>query len=362
MTKKVLLTGASGEVGFEAFKELLHRRDHYSLRILSLDQKRERKLFEPYTDQVEIIWGDLRNQDDVDAAVDGVDVILHAGAVIPPAADHFPDLAWEVNVGGTFNVLAAMKKQKQPPRLIFTSSISVYGDRIHEPEIKIGDPLNPSLGDEYARTKIEAERLIRNSGMKWTMFRLCGILTSNMKIQPLMFHMPLETALEFCHNSDAGYALVQAIECDALLGRIFSLGGGNECRIMARNFIHRMLPLFGLAPDIIPEHAFATRNFHSGFYADGDELDALLGFRRKSLHDYFNTVRNSTSPLKRFLVGMIPRFIVRNWLIRMSEPLKAVSENNLDLISRFYGSLEDYMRLSGRKPEASILKLSSEEM
>ncbi|MCJ7622821.1 MAG: NAD(P)-dependent oxidoreductase [Anaerolineaceae bacterium] len=354
MTKKVLLTGASGEVGFEVFKELLRRRNRYSLRILSLDQKRERKLFGQFTEQIEIIWGDLRNPDDVDTAVDGVDVILHTGALIPPAADHHPELAWEVNVGGTFNVLTAMKKQNNPPILIYTSSISVYGDRISEPDIKVGDALIPSTGDEYARTKVEAEKLIRNSGMQWTIFRLCGILHNRMKIQPLMFHMPLETALEFCHNSDAGYALVQAIECDALVGRIFNLGGGNECKIMARDFIHKMLPLFGLPPDTIPEHAFATRNFHSGYYSDGDELDALLGFRRKGLQDYFNKIRNNISPLKRYLVGMIPETIVRNWLIRMSEPLKAVRENNLDLISRFYGSLEEYMRLSSRKLETGV--------
>lgn len=360
MTKKVLLTGPSGEVGFEAFKELLRRRNRYALRILSLDQKRERKLFSQFTDQIEIIWGDLRNPHDVDAAVDGVDIILHTGALIPPAADQHPELAWEVNVGGTFNVLAAMKKQQNPPTLIYTSSISVYGDRVAEPDIKVGDPLIPSIGDEYAHTKVQAEKMIRNSGMKWTIFRLCGILHTRMKIQPLMFHMPLETALEFCHNSDTGYALVQAIECDALLGRIFNLGGGNECKIKARDFIHTMLPLFGLAPDILPEHTFATKNFHSGYYSDGDKLDALLHFRRKDLKDYFIKVRNSISPLKKYLVGMIPRFVVRSWLIRMSEPLKAVRQNDLDLISRFYGSLEEYMRLSSsRKLQSSAVGLKS---
>ena len=356
MTKKVLLTGPSGEVGFEVFKELMRRRNRYSLRILSLDQKQERKLFSQFTDQIEIIWGDLRNPDDVDAAVDGVDVVLHTGALIPPAADQHPELAWDVNVGWPLNVLAAIKKKNNPPILIYTSSISVYGDRISEPDIKFGDPLIPSAGDEYACTKVEAEKLIRNSGMQWTIFRLCGILHSRMKIQPLMFHMPLETALEFCHNSDAGYAMVQAIECDALLGRIFNLGGGNECKIMARDFIHTMLPLYGLAPDTIPEHAFATRNFHSGYYADGDELDALLGFRQKGLKDYFETVKNSVSSLNRFLVGLIPEFIVRKWLLRMSEPLKAVEKNDLELISRFYGSLENFEHLSGHKLETTVLR------
>ncbi len=86
----VLLTGASGEVGIETFKELLRRRERYDIRILSLDRKVEQQLFKPYRDQVDIIWGDLRNPEDVKKAVDGADAVIHAAAVIPPDADHHP--------------------------------------------------------------------------------------------------------------------------------------------------------------------------------------------------------------------------------------------------------------------------------
>jgi len=39
----------------------------------------------------------------------------------------------------------------------------VYGDRLHTPLIKVGEPLTPSDEDEYAVTKIEAEDIIQNS-------------------------------------------------------------------------------------------------------------------------------------------------------------------------------------------------------
>ncbi|MEA3349265.1 MAG: hypothetical protein U9Q82_01445, partial [Chloroflexota bacterium] len=96
----------------------------------------------------------------------------------------------------------------------------------------------------------------------------------------------------------------------------------------------------------LPEHAFATRNFHSGDYADGDELNAILHFRRKSLKDYYDAARDRISPLSRFLVGLVPKFMIRRYLIRMSAPLKAIKENDTKLIERFYGSRRAFENMS----------------
>jgi len=170
MKKKVLLTGASGDVGREALKELLRRRSDYDTRILSLTTKRERQLVAPYRDKVEIVWGDIRNPEDA------------------PAADRHPDLARAVNVGGTRNLIAAMQAQRVKPRLIYTSSVAVYGDRLQNPDIRVGDPLNASTGDTYAMTKIESERDVQGSGLEWTIFRLGAVMNPRIRIKPLMFH------------------------------------------------------------------------------------------------------------------------------------------------------------------------------
>lgn len=338
--KKVLLTGASGAVGFQVMKELLRRKDRYQVRVFSLDLPNERKLFKPYQDEVEIVWGDLRKPQVVCQAVAGVEVVLHVAGIIPPTADLYPDLAWAVNVDGTRNLVAACRQQPTSPKILFTSSVSVYGDRIENPGIMVGDPLNPSEGDEYARTKIAAEEIIQNSDLPYVIFRLCGILVRRLKIQPLMFHMPLETALEWCHDSDTGYALVQAIEEESLQGRVFNLGGGERCRTKARDFLKLMFPLWGLDAGILPDYAFATRNFHSGYYLDGDELDLILRFRRKTLQDYLRTMGECVSPLQRIAVRMIPKSIVRGWMLKMSEPLQAIRQKNDRLVRRFYGSKE----------------------
>ncbi len=335
---KILLTGASGAVGFQAFVELLRRKNRYQTRIFSLDLPSERNLFKKYNDEVEIFWGDLRNPGDVEMAVRDVDVVLHVAGIIPPAADLDPDLAWAVNVEGTRNLVNACMGQAVPPKMIFTSSISVYGDRIEDPGIRVGDPLKPSEGDAYARTKIAAEEIIRKAGIPYVIFRLCGILVRKLKIQPLMFHMPLATSLEWCHDSDTGYALVQAIEEESITGSIFNLGGGERCRTRAREFLSQMLPLWGLDANILPDYAFATRNFHSGYYLDGNELDEILHFRRKTLQDYLRSMRRRISPLQRLAVRLVPRSIIRAWMLKMSEPLQAIRQNNENLVRRFYGS------------------------
>lgn len=346
MVKKVLLTGASGTVGHEVLLELI-RRDRYSIRILSPDRDYERKLFSKYQDKLEIVWGDIRNINDVEKAVNGsgVDFVIHMAGIIPPLADEKPYLAHDVNVGGTKNIIDAIGERNKPTKIIFTSSISVYGDRLINPYITVEDPLQPSLGDEYARSKIAAEEIIQKSNIHWSIFRLCGILTKKMKIQPLMFHMPLDTALEWCHPEDVGYALVEALEHRSLSKKIFNLGGGENCRIKAGDFLKKIFNIWGLDPGILPNYAFAIQNFHSGYYADSHHLNEILHFQKKNLQDYYIQLRNMVSPMQKVLLQLIPKSIIRKWLLNMSEPLKAIKVNNEELIERYYGSRKKFYEM-----------------
>ncbi len=341
MVKKVLVTGASGTVGYEVIQELT-RRDRYVIRILCLDRTYERRLFSPQKDKIDIVWGDIRNIHDVQDSINGVDFVIHTAGIIPPLADQNPGLTYQVNMEGTRNLVEAMKCEDEPPKIIFTSSISVYGDRIENPLISVDDPINPSKGDVYARSKIAAEEIIQEAKVPWYIFRLCGILARNFKIQPLMFHMPLDTALEWCHPEDVGYALVEALEHQLLTGRIFNLGGGEKCRIKAGDFLDDMFDIWGLDADILPKYSFAIQNFHSGYYEDGHRLNNVLNFQKKTLLDYYEYISTKISPLQKFLVRSIPRNIIRRWLISMSEPLNAIKKNNEVLIERFYGSRKKF--------------------
>ena len=201
------------------------------------------------------------------------------------------------------------------------------------------------MGDEYAITKIEAEKLIQSSNLEWVIFRLTAIMNPRMKIQPLMFHLPLNTSLEICCPIDAGYALVQAIECGELVGNIYNLSGGEKCRTTAREWINTSLKIFGIDPNIFPENAFAIRNFHCGYYADGTKLEEILFFQREGLKEHFDAVRECVPFTLKLITKIVPKKVIRKFLLKMSEPLKAIKTNNEELIKRFYGSREEFKKL-----------------
>lgn len=320
LKKKILLTGASGNCGFSTFKELLKKIDNYDIRIFSRPSRKNEKLFNPYKDKIEIIWGDLLNKEDVDKAVKDQEIIIHLAALIPPIADHQPELAEDTNVGGTAKILDTMKREDGNPKIIYTSSISVYGDRIKNPWIKVSDPLTPSKGDRYSVTKIKCENLIQDSGLEWSIFRLSAIVPPNkLKMDPIMFHMPLDTSLETCDTKDVGLALVNAIDCDDIWGKIFNLGGGEKCRTSYREFMNNMMDIFGLGKNWIPEEAFNKSNFHCGFYED-NRLQNLLHYQNHSLEDFYAYFKKWFG-FKRKLIYLV-RPIARSFVLRKSEAYK----------------------------------------
>jgi nucleoside-diphosphate-sugar epimerase len=283
----ILVTGATGMVGVEMIRACAARRPAVVPRVLVQPSLAAARALWPLRDAVEVCWGDLRDPEAVARAVRGVDVVIHAAAVLPPLADERPALADAVNVDGTANVLAAMAAAGGSARLVYTSSISVYGDRLESPWIRVGDPLSPSPGDYYARTKLRAEALIRDAGVPATILRLTAIMSPTMRPNPLMFHMPLGTSLEICSARDCAFALVEAAFHPELVGRTLNLGGGPRGRTTYRVFLGRMLEIFGLGADLLPDEAFAPGDFHCGFYADSDELDAVVHHQAESLDDIY---------------------------------------------------------------------------
>jgi nucleoside-diphosphate-sugar epimerase len=334
MTTRVLVTGAAGAVGEEALNALLRRPDRYEVVALDLREWAVWRRLLPHRLAAQVIFGDLRDPEAVSRAVAGVDAVLHTAAVIPPRADREPALADAVNVQGTRCLLAALARLKRPVRLIYTSSVSVYGDRVSTPWIEVDDAIQPSPHDHYAETKVQAEALVRASALPWTILRLTGVLSHRMGMDPLMFHMPLETSFESVTARDTGYALVRALEVDGLVGRTFNLGGGERCRASYREYLDRHLSILGLGPRFFPDDAFAEGNFHCGYYKDTNELQQLLGFQRDSNEDWFRAVRARVNPVVP-LLAQATRPLVRKLLLRHSEPLAARRTGDPAMLARF---------------------------
>lgn len=282
-----------------------------------------------------VITGDLTNLEDVKKIPSGINSVIHLAAIIPPLADTYPELARRVNVEGTRLLVNHLQSSSPEAFIIFSSSVSVYGDRVKTPDIYVTDPVNISEGDHYGQTKLDAETVIRNSSLKWTMFRLAAIMKSH-KISGLMFHMPLETTLEFATARDVAYALCKAAEVpDQLKFRTFNLGGGDSCCMSYREFLTRSFRIYGLGSLDFPQFAFATRNYHCGRMADGDELEAILHFRRDTAESYFQQVRHSVSGIQRFLTICL-RPLIKFMLLRKSAPFRAFKSNNRNQLRHFF--------------------------
>ncbi len=327
---KILLTGAFGNVGLSILEELIKR--NHNIRVFDIRTKRNKRLAYKYKKEIEVVWGDLRDYSLIEKAVSDREVVIHVAAIIPPLADKKPKFAESVNVGGTANLIEAMENQPKKPKLIFTSSVAVYGDRLENPLITPEDLRNPNPDDEYAKQKIKCEDLIKKSSLEWAIFRLTYIVSLNkLQMDPLMFEMPLETCIEICDTKDVGLALANAVENEHIWGKVMHIAGGERCRISYREYLYEMLDIFGIGHDFLPEEAFRRdRGFHCGFMTT-NKSQTLLNYQRYTLDDYFNAVRKKVA-FSRFFTTMF-KPIAQKFLLNKShyyrEYLNSKNSNSL---------------------------------
>lgn len=104
------------------------------------------------------LGGELMHRDILDAAMKGMDGVFHLAALWLLHCYDFPRSAFEVNIGGTFNVLEAMINNGVK-KLVYSSSASVYGDAVSEP-MKEDHPYNNT--NFYGATKIAGEHMCRS--------------------------------------------------------------------------------------------------------------------------------------------------------------------------------------------------------
>ena len=334
--KNILLTGAAGAVGQEALRELVRRKDQYTVRVVEVRNPRTEKTLQPFRNDAEICWVDLTDRAAVDSCVQNIDAAIHLAAIIPPLADHQPVLAERVNVEGTQNLIEALRQHAPDAFFLYSSSVSVYGDRVRNPWIKVTDLLRPSEGDYYAVTKIKAEQIVKNSGLRWSIFRFTAIFNPRQKIDPLLFHMPLDTCIEMATTRDTGYALAEAPDhVDALQGRTFNLAGGECCRTTYRDLLQGCFAAAGLHDVDFPPEAFADHNFHCGYFLDSAELEHILHFQRDSFDDYLSWFAQHVPPLRRRISGWL-RHPIKHYLLRQSDPYRAVQQRDRKLMQRFF--------------------------
>ena len=120
---KVLVTGGAGFVGANLVQLLVS--EHHSLRILDDFSTGMREHLAG--SNIEIVEGDVRDEQAVLSTCKGVDAVVHLAAQTGvPASLQAPREDFEINVLGTLNLLEACQKEKVN-RLILASSNASMG-------------------------------------------------------------------------------------------------------------------------------------------------------------------------------------------------------------------------------------------
>lgn len=127
----VLVTGGAGFIGTNLANALLSA----GCRVVVLDNMSRAGvdqnalwLQQRHGRKVKIIVGDVRDRSDVRRALDGIDHVFHLAAQVAVTTSLLdPRADFEVNTGGTMNLLDGIRDMANPASLIYTSTNKVYG-------------------------------------------------------------------------------------------------------------------------------------------------------------------------------------------------------------------------------------------
>ena len=395
MKTTVFLTGATGTMGYAGMTEILKYPDRYELRILARPSKKNKELLQPLNSrhpELSIIWGDLTKYEDVLKGVSGADIVLHVGGMVSPQADYRPKATLRTNITAAQNVTKAILAQPddQQPKVVYIGSVAQMGDR-REPLHwgRAGDPICVSAYDHYGLTKVQAERIITNSGIKkWVSLRQSGILYPAIlkNYDPIMFHVPIRGVLEWATVEDSGRLLERVCRPEVpeeFWKRYYNIGSGKEYRLSNYEFENLLLDSIGCPkPEkIFNANWFTTRNFHGMWYIDGDKLEEYLHFRANvPVKEYFAQMAKADSlpggikfAAKTRTAKLFPHCVkAAMWFMANSKEhgTQWWIKNHIEQrIHAYYGSLEAYknipawdkMDLSHNSNEAVLLEHGYDE-
>lgn len=358
MRKTVFITGATGNMGWAGFQELL-KKEKFNITLLARDSKKNRRKLAPYMSRpdVTVVWGDLTRYDDVLQGVKGSDFVLHVGGMVSPAADYYPEKTLKVNVTAAENVVKAVQAQPNASEIktVYIGSVAQYGDR--NPPYHWGsaeDRQTPAKFDMYALSKIRSEEIFATSGLKyWVSLRQTGILYPGILsvVNPTAFHVPMGGVLEWATIEDSGRLLAQVCEDwvpEDFWNKAYNISSGEQYRMTNYEFMTRMLSSLGLpSPEKVFEPQwFALKNFHGMWYTDADLLDEILHFRaNEPVDDYFAAMK-SKLPWFYSLAFLAPAWAVKMFMkpyaFEKGMGTQWWVDNDQEKFLAYYGSREAY--------------------
>jgi len=153
-TRKILVTGATGQIGSELTLELRKKYGGDNVVAVGHSKKPSDKLFEsgPFES---VDAGQRKSVEEIVEKYD-VDTVYHLAAILSATGEQNPQLAWKVNMESLYNVLE-IARERGLFRVFWPSSIAAFGPsapRVHTPQETVLIP-----GTMYGVTKVAGELL-----------------------------------------------------------------------------------------------------------------------------------------------------------------------------------------------------------
>lgn len=258
--RHVLVTGAGGFIGSHLVERLAHegasvrafvrynsRSDIGLLRFLPSETLR----------QVEVIAGDLQDEQAIRHCVKGCQTVFHLGAIISiPYSYRHPSEVARVNFLGTLNILMACRDLRVN-RLIHTSTSEVYGTALYAP-INEKHPLQGQ--SPYSASKIGADKLVESFFCAYGLpvvtvrpFNTYGPRQSARAVIPTIITQALTGATihlgnldatrDFTYVSDTVDGFIKAGTAPDVEGQTINLGNGKETTI--RDLARKVIQIIG---------------------------------------------------------------------------------------------------------------------
>jgi NAD dependent epimerase/dehydratase len=271
MSETVAVTGAEGFIGSHLV-ELLVRRGH-RVRAMVLYNMFSSKgwldtLAPEVTDQVDVVFGDVRDPATVRELVEGAEVVYHLAAIgSVPYSYSAPRSFVDTNTIGTLHVLEAVRACRTP-RMVHTSTSETYGTARTVP-ISEAHPLQAQ--SPYAASKTAADKLVESFHLSFGVpavtlrpFNTFGPRQSTRAVIPQIITQlasgskqlmlgALDPTRDFSYVLDTAQAFIEVgnAPASAVLGELFNCGPGDDIAI--GKLAEDICRLMGVEADIVED-------------------------------------------------------------------------------------------------------------
>lgn len=252
--ERIVVTGGAGFVGSNVVRRLLNK--GYRVDVLDDFYTGDDKNLPLDNPMLEVVRGSVTDYDIVRDLVRGTNVVLHLAARNIIVSTKNPREDYEVNIGGTLNVLLAVR-ETGVKRMVYTSSTSVYGNPRYLPinEDDATNMLSPYAvskfaGENYCKAFYESygisTSVVRYSNVYGPWQRpdnpYCGVIAkffeAAMKGDGLRIHGDGEQTRDFTFVDDAVEATLLAAFSEKADGQVYNVGTGREVSV---NQLARMI-------------------------------------------------------------------------------------------------------------------------